>query len=466
MIFSSFTFIFIFFPLTLICYFLSKKLFKKIEYRNIVLCIFSLIFYSWGEPKYIILMLFSIIINYFIALLIDKYRDKSELFLVLGIIINLVLLGVFKYSNFIILNINNIFNSNRTLPNISLPIGISFYTFQILSYVIDVYRKNVKVQKNVFVLATYISLFPQLVAGPIVRYETVENELKQRNETLSKFIDGLKRFIVGLAKKVIIANNVALIADTIYGSTNSTILLWIAAISYTIQIYFDFSGYSDMAIGIGKMFGFTFLENFNYPYTSTSVTDFWRRWHISLSSFFKDYIYIPLGGNRVSTLKWIRNTFIVWFLTGLWHGASWNFVIWGLYYCVILILEKKLLHKILEKLPKIIQHIYTIFIFVIGWVIFRVENINELLSTLKNMFVYNGINLKEYLYLNTTLLLKLPFILLGIILSTEVIKKIKEKNYNKIYHILLSSIVYVILFYISIFLLMSSSYNPFIYYRF
>lgn len=309
MLFSSLTFLFIFLPLVLLIYFISKD-----KYKNIILLIFSLIFYAYGEPKYIVLMLFSIILNYFAALSIDKYhsnKNKAKLFLILDITINLLLLVLFKYTNLIINTINDVFKIsidkltifNIDILKLTLPIGISFYTFQLISYVIDVYRKDVKVQKNIFSLGTYVAFFPQLIAGPIVRYETIEQELKHRTHSFDKFVSGFKRFIIGLGKKVIIANNVAFIADQIidsqYFTSYGTGVIWIAMIAYTLQIYFDFSGYSDMAIGLGKIFGFTFLENFNYPYISKSITDFWRRWHISLSSWFRDYVYIPLGGNRV-----------------------------------------------------------------------------------------------------------------------------------------------------------------------
>ena len=324
MLFSSLTFIFIFLPILLGLYFIAKD-----KYRNHILLLASLLFYSWGEPKFIVLMLISIIFNYIIALIIDKKRDKKilpRLLLIFSLIVNIGMLFSFKYLNFFITNINSIFNSNISLFEIALPIGISFYTFQILSYVVDVYKKEVPVQKNVFALGTYIAFFPQLIAGPIVRYSTIAEQLEKRKCTLSKFTDGLRRFILGFAKKIIIANNVALVADTIFNSTTVTEYSWliilVALLAYTLQIYFDFSGYSDMAIGLGKMFGFDFLENFNYPYISQTITDFWRRWHISLSSWFRDYVYIPLGGNRVKKLKWIRNIFVVWLLTGLWHGAS------------------------------------------------------------------------------------------------------------------------------------------------
>ena len=386
MVFSSFTFLFIFLPLVLLTYFLAKKR----QYRNIVLLVFSLIFYAWGEPVYVLLMLLSIIVNYFIALKIERRKKGKKKWMIMDVIFNLGIIGFFKYGNFMIQNINSIFHSNIGEMNLALPIGISFYTFQVLSYVIDVYRKTVPAQKSMVNLGMYVTLFPQLIAGPIVRYETVAEEIENRKENFNEVVEGLKRFFIGLGKKVLIANQMALIADTIYGGdleVTGTIALWLAAISYTLQIYFDFSGYSDMAIGLGRMFGFHFLENFNYPYIAKSITDFWRRWHISLSTWFRDYVYIPLGGNRVNKLKWLRNILVVWLLTGLWHGASWNFILWGVYYGVILIIEKVFLGKLIEKLPKVLQHIYALFFIIIGWVIFRVEDFSQMGIVLQKMFV-------------------------------------------------------------------------------
>lgn len=322
MVFSSFSFLIVFLPLVIIGYYIIPKKYTKV--KNIILLIASLIFYSFGEPKYTILMVVSILVNYILTLLMSKKNNNKVIF-VFTIIIDIGILVFFKYSNFIINNINNVFNTNFNNLNIDLPLGISFYTFQIMSYVIDVYKKKIKPQKSLINIATYITLFPQLVAGPIVNYKTIENELEKRNETFEKFASGFRRFIVGLAKKVIIANNAAILADSIFNSdiqNLGTSIIWIGALAYSIQIYFDFSGYSDMAIGLGRIFGFNFLENFNYPYISKSITDFWRRWHISLSSWFKEYVYIPLGGNRCKKIKWFRNIFIVWMLTGLWHGAS------------------------------------------------------------------------------------------------------------------------------------------------
>lgn len=469
MLFSSTTFIFMFLTLLLILYFPIKN----IKYRNIILLIFSLIFYSWGEPKYIFLMLLTVLIAYIFGLLIDKYRKdkkKSKLFLVISIILILLNLFIFKYLDFSIGIINSIFKTNIGLTKLVLPIGISFYTFQILSYVIDLYWGKVGVQKNYFRLLLYVSFFPQLIAGPIVRYETVEKEISDRKTTLDGFINGFKRFIWGLAKKVIIANNVAIFCDYIYNNYSSygSNILWVAAICYTLQIYFDFSGYSDMAIGLGKMFGFNFLENFNYPYIATSITDFWRRWHISLSTFFRDYVYIPLGGNRVSKIKFIRNIFIVWLLTGIWHGASYNFILWGLYYAILLLIEKMVTGKYIEKLPKVLKILYSLFFITLGWVIFRVENINDLILVIKKMFSFNNTSFVTLFNNNAMLISTAPYIILGIFLSLPIDKWFKEKvdKSNSVILTLIEDLILGVLFGISIMFLVSNSYNPFIYFRF
>lgn len=462
MLFSSLTFLIIFLPVLLVIYYLIKE-----KYRNYILLIFSLIFYSWGEPKYILLMIISIIINYIMALLIDKFRKNSKSLLILTIIINIGLLIFFKYSNFFITTFNDLTNNNLKLLNIALPIGISFYTFQILSYVIDVYRKKVEVQNNIFLLGTYISFFPQLIAGPIVRYQSIEKQLKSRKHSVEKFSNGLRRFIIGLGKKVIIANNVAIIADTIFNTNNvgnySYLVIIIGLISYTIQIYFDFSGYSDMAIGLGKMFGFEFDENFNYPYMAISITDFWSRWHISLSTWFKDYVYIPLGGNKCSKLKWIRNFLTVWLLTGLWHGASWNFVIWGLFYGIILLLEKMYFGKILDKLPILIRWLFSFMIINIAWLIFRIEDLSLLKAII---FQGKEIGIRTFLADNFTIINQVPFLLLGFILSFPIVKKANEKLLKNNTYLIIRDIVIVGLFLLSIAFLINNSYNPFIYFRF
>lgn len=465
MVFSSFTFLFIFLPLVLLTYFLAKKR----KYRNIVLLVFSLIFYAWGEPIYVLLMILSIVVNYFIALKIDSLKNGKKKWMLIDIIFNLAIIGFFKYGNFVVQNINGIFNCNIAEIKLGLPIGISFYTFQVLSYVIDVYKKTVPAQKSIINLGMYVTLFPQLIAGPIVRYETVADEIENRKENFTEIVEGLKRFFIGLSKKVLFANQMALIADTIYGgdlTTTGTIMLWLAAISYTLQIYFDFSGYSDMAIGLGKMFGFHFLENFNYPYIAQSIADFWRRWHISLSTWFRDYVYIPLGGNRVSKIKWLRNILIVWLLTGLWHGASWNFILWGIYYGVILIIEKLFLGKYIEKLPKIFRHIYTLFFVVIGWVIFRIEDFSQMGVVLQKMFVWTKSEILDNIILNYDIFASLPYIIIGIIGSIPISAKIKAKIKNGVTYSTLSTIWCLVIFIISVCFLLTATYNPFIYFRF
>lgn len=451
MIFSSSIFIFIFLPIVLILYYISSNR----TYRNIILLIFSIIFYAWGDPKYVILILLSILINYILTLLLDRFRKIKIVILILGIIINIGLLLYFK-----------LFQDSIG----AIPLGISFYTFQIVSYVIDVYREKTKAQKNIINLAVYISLFSQLIVGPIVRYETVEDQLTNRKENLNDFILGLKRFILGLGKKVIIANHVAIVATTIYGMSIElvgTLEMWIAAVAFTLEIYFDFSGYSDMAIGLSQMFGFKLLENFNYPYIATSVTEFWRRWHISLSSWFKDYIYIPLGGNKVSMFHWIVNMLLVWLLTALWHGTSWNFILWGLYYALILILEKTIFKKLLNKTPKLFKWIITIFITIIGFVIFNTQKLNTLIAIFNRLFIFTQSNFNNILLNNYTLITGIPYIIIGIIFSFPYINnwfnKITSKN---IFCEGLGYIVYLIIFITSISMILIDSYNPFIYFQY
>ena len=466
MVFSSLTFLFMFLPILIVVYYISND-----KNKNYILLIASLIFYSWGEPKYIIIMLVSIIFNYFIAILIGKNKKKNirKLFLVLAVIFNIGMLFSFKYINFFIDNINAIFNTSINGVNVSLPIGISFYTFQILSYVIDVYKKEVKVQKNILYLGTYISFFPQLIAGPIVRYSTIEEQLNKRTHSFEKICSGVRRFIVGFGKKVIIANNAALIADSIFDSkifnSYGVVIILLGLLAYTIQIYYDFSGYSDMAIGLGNIFGFDFLENFNYPYSAISITDFWRRWHMSLSSWFRDYLYIPLGGNRVSKVKWIRNILIVWLLTGLWHGASFNFVLWGLFYAVFLLFEKLVFSKVLDKLPKIIRWIYAFIIINIGWLIFRIENLSELGIAFKNIFTLKQSNFTSYFLDNLYIIPSIIFIIIGIIFMFPILNVFKKYKDKTIYGIVRDIILLFILVF-GIVSLINNSYNPFIYFRF
>ena len=460
MLFSSITFLYYFLPLLLIIYLIIPSKFK-----NIVLLIFSLLFYFYGEPKYIIVLLLSCFINYITGVLIEKHRKHSKKILILVILYNIIQLLYFKYTDFFITNINTIFKTDIALLRVIMPIGISFFTFQTLSYVVDVYKKEVEAAKNFFNFATYVSLFPQLVAGPIVRYKTVAEELKSRKSNYKDFGNGVRRFVVGLAKKILIANVIGELCASLTSMESITVVSsWISAIGFTLQIYFDFSGYSDMAIGLGLMFGFHFLENFNYPFIAKSITDFWRRWHMSLSSFFRDYVYIPLGGNRVSKLKWIRNIFIVWFLTGFWHGAAWNFIIWGLYFAVLLVLEKKIWGKHLEK-TKIFKYIYTLFFVIISFTIFNSNSLNEVIVSLRNMFFLNDID-----FINTETIYHIRnyivILIIGIIASTPLIKKIfnKIKSSNLISVL---EVIYVLLLLIVITaFLIDSSFNPFLYFRF
>ena len=462
MVFTSISFIYYFLPLLLICYFVVPK-----KFRNIILLMFSVLFYFYGEPKYILLMLVEVLISYVVGLLIDKYKNKN--ILIIGIFIHVLLFGIFKYFNFVIINVNNLFHSNLNLLNVVLPIGISFYTFQIISYEIDVYNKKVNVQSNILKYFLYVFLFPQLIAGPIVRYQDVNNEIDNRNVTFEMFANGLRRFIIGLSKKVIIANNLGELCNIYLNLGDKSILFtWIFAISYMLQIYFDFSGYSDIAIGLGKMLGFNFPENFNYPYMAKSITDFWRRWHMTLSSWFRDYVYIPLGGNKKGVLKQIRNILIVWSLTGLWHGASWNFIVWGLYFGILLILEKFILKKYFSNVPKFIKGIYTLFLVMISFVIFQGDNLSNDFNIIKGLFGLNGelfINNVTLYYLKGYVL----FIVLGVIGATNYVKnlviKISNGKGKKIINILEPIYLLILLIIVTMYLI-DSSYNPFLYFRF
>lgn len=467
MLFSSISFLYIFLPIVLGLYYIAPK-----QFKNMVLLVSSLFFYFYGEPIYIFLMIFSILSGYLHGLWIEKMRNSKhhKLPMISSIVVSIGLLVYFKYSDFIISNINSLFSNDIPLLKLALPIGISFYTFQILSYTIDVYRENAKVQKNILDFATYVCLFPQLIAGPIVRYTTIEEELTGRTHSLEKVSYGIKRFIIGLSKKVLLANTLGEVVD-IFSKTNekSVLFYWLAGVSFSLQIYFDFSGYSDMGIGLGKIFGFNFLENFNYPYISKSITEFWRRWHISLGTWFRDYVYIPLGGNRVSVLKWIRNILVVWFLTGLWHGAQWNFIFWGLYFAFFLLLEKFFLKKILEKLPQVISHIYTIFTLIIGFVLFNAQSMYEALENIKGMFGLTGEsiwNMESIYYFKSYI----GVIIIGIIASTPIVSVINErlkktKNGEKLVDII-HIVVLPILLLVSTGYLIDGSFNPFLYFRF
>ena len=469
MLFSSITFLFAFLALVLLLYFIVPR-----KMKNFVLLIFSLVFYAWGEAVYIVLMLAAIVVAYITGIFADKNRSSNRIAFVsvlAAVVWNIGLLLFFKYTDFFITNTNSLFGLNIKLLGLALPIGISFYSFQALSYVIDVYRGEVKSQRNFITLATYISLFPQLIAGPIVRYQTIEKQLISRQETADKFAKGVKRFAVGLGKKVLLANNIGFLFSEISGTPQSELSLtasWLGILAYTFQIYFDFSGYSDMAIGLGKMFGFDFLENFNYPYISKSITDFWRRWHISLSSWFRDYVYIPLGGNRKGLPRQCLNIMIVWFLTGFWHAANWNFMIWGLYFGVILLIEKIFLGKLLDKIPTIFKHIYALILIVVGWGIFAYEDTGALINNLKNMFYINKlpmINDKTVFWLTQY---AVTFVIL-IIASTPLGKKVGEKLEKKIptvYSCVITPVITLAMLVVSTAYLASNSFNPFLYFRF
>lgn len=468
MLFSSIVFLFTFLPAVMILYYLLP-----VRFRNVILLLASLVFYAWGEPVYLFLMLLSILFNYFSGLdiarnLQDKRAAKRSL--VFNLIINLAVLGFFKYEGFVLDTLNGILPVHISYHALPLPIGISFYTFQILSYIIDVYRGNVKVQTNLPNFALYVTMFPQLIAGPIVQYADVDEQLASREVSWTKFGEGSMYFIRGLAKKVLLANNSGMIFTEVSGLAKGNIAVmtaWLGAFAYMFQIYFDFSGYSDMAIGLGKMLGFEFNMNFNYPYVSKSITEFWRRWHISLSSWFRDYVYIPLGGNRVSKIKHIRNLLIVWFLTGLWHGAAWNFVAWGLYYGVILIIEKYLLSPVLDRLPDVVRHIYSIVLVVIGWVLFFSSSFGQAADYIRVMFGAgaHGFADRESMYLLTSNLILWLILIFG---STPLVHfryehMLRSKKWNTT---IINSVVYAALFIVCIAYLVTETYNPFLYFRF
>ncbi len=466
MVFSSTIFLCVYLPLVLLGYYICPK-----KGRNLFLLIVSLVFYAWGEPKYVFLMIFSILVNYIFGRLMDKNRGRQKrmkLLLVLSVVIDLGLLSVFKYTDFIITNVNAIFGSSFDLLNIALPIGISFYTFQAMSYTIDVYRNDVRVQKNLIDFGMYITMFPQLIAGPIVRYADVQDQLAERSVTTADFSEGVMRFVVGLGKKVLLANQMGAVWSEIYalGGDVSALMAWTGAIAYTFQIYFDFSGYSDMAIGLGRMFGFKFPENFRYPYQSVSITDFWRRWHITLSTWFKEYLYIPLGGNRCGLARQALNLLIVWSLTGFWHGAGWNFVMWGLYYFVILFIEKLFLLKALDKLPKLFRHVYALLLIVIGWVIFASDDVSVLLPYLGSMFGANGAVGGMDVY---TLFTKAVLLIICCVASIELPKRLflsATGAMNEKAAFTIKSVMTIALLALSMILLIGDSYNPFLYFRF
>ncbi len=473
MLFSSATFIFYFLPAVLIVYYFLLR--KSRIAQNVFLAFVSLFFYAWGEPKFVLVMLLSIVANWFFGFIVHISKSKkkpalAKLCVAASVIFNLSILFVFKYLTFTGTIINDIFNKSLNIPEIALPIGISFFTFQAMSYVIDVYRGNGEAQKNPINVGLYISFFPQLIAGPIVRYETVAYEIKYRKETANDFFEGFVRFVIGLAKKVLIANSFSVFADTAFASAgaNSVVGSWFGAICYTFQIFFDFGGYSDMAIGLGKMFGFHFLENFNYPYTSHSISEFWRRWHISLGSWFRDYLYFPLGGSRVKKPRLIFNLFVVWFATGVWHGANWTFIVWGLMYFVLLAFEKLTgLDKVQwKKTGKIFSWIYTMLFVILGWVIFRADTLSEAFKYIGNMFgiesagLVTAIDVRDLI--NTWI-----YTLCAVLFSMPIANAFKGKiDFDKWGWQVVKCIVVVLLFVFSVASVTSSSHNPFIYFNF
>lgn len=458
MVFSSILFIFRFLPIAMGIYFLTPK-----KLKNLSLLILSLIFYSWGEPRYFLLMIASIFVDYFISINIEKNNKNKKIKIILlaiSIIFNVGILFFFKYINFFIENINSIFNMSLNNVKITLPLGISFYTFQTMSYTIDVFLGKVKAEKNIINFGAFVCLFPQLIAGPIVKYIDISKELKNRDINLDEIQEGIRLFILGLGSKVLIANNIGSLwneVETMGFNNISTILAWMGIIAFSLQIYFDFNGYSLMAIGLGKILGFNFPNNFNYPYESRSITEFWRRWHITLGQWFKQYVYIPLGGNRLGRARTYFNLFIVWFLTGLWHGASYNFILWGLYFFILICIEKNGLLNLLNK-HKLISHIYTIFFILVGWVLFAVIDLNQIINFLKKMFIFNAGN--EWIYYLRNYIITYT---IAIIFSTSFLKKI----YNKfVKSNIVDTIILITIFLLSIAYLVDSSYNPFLYFRF
>ncbi len=469
MLFSSMTFVFMFLPILLLLYLITKK-----ELHNPILLIASIIFYAWGEPRFLAIMLITILINYLAAINIEKFKNKRKQILILTIIINLGILFYFKYLNFLLSTINDVFHSNINFIDIIMPIGISFYTFQALSYVIDVYRGESKPQKDIYKLALYICLFPQLIAGPIIKYHDIEKQIDSREVSFERVSFGTKRFIVGLSKKVIIANTMAAIADKVFIQEPNTfphIVAWLGAFAYSLQLYFDFSGYSDMAIGLGMIFGFKFMENFNYPYISKSITEFWRRWHISLSTWFKQYVYIPLGGNKKGLVKTCINLGAVFLLTGIWHGAAWTFIVWGVFQGVFIIIEKIFNIQEFDKKPhsikvNILRHLYCILVFVAGWVIFRSENLQYAISYLMNMFGILDLDKEKFIYTVSYYFSKGDVIIFifAILCCTPLFKNMLyvKSNLGRI----IVNFWLLILFFISAASLVANTCNPFIYFRF
>lgn len=466
MVFSSLEFIFVFLASVLAVYYLVPP-----KARNIVLLLFSLVFYGWGEPVYIFLMIATITVDYICGYIIGRDLDskpkRAKVSLIVSIVINLALLGVFKYYDFFAGTLNSLLGRG-VFPTLglTLPIGISFYTFQALSYVIDVYRRDARVQKNIAAFGTYVTLFPQLIAGPIVRYADVDDQLRERTHSLTLFASGCRTFICGLAKKILLANAAGAMWNSLSAAAEPDALgAWLAIVFYTFQIYFDFSGYSDMAIGLGKMFGFSFRENFYYPYVSESITEFWRRWHISLSTWFREYVYIPLGGNRKGVGRTYFNLFCVWLLTGLWHGASWNFILWGLYYFALLVIEKTFLLRLLERAPNFLRHIYSMAAVIFGWLLFVIEDVSSIGAYLSRMFGGTGVFATQITVYE--LVRNLVFLAILILASTPAPKKLWYKLYSKgTPWRIVQSVVCAIAFVLCTAYLVDSSYNPFLYFRF
>ena len=467
MVFSSLTFLFFFLPIVLISYF-----FVPMKAKNIIILVSGIVFYAWGEPFYIFVMLISAAIDYFAGRFIHKVDDNDKLrtvFLLVSVVMNLSLLGVFKYSSFIITNINAVFGSNIADPELPLPIGISFYTFQSMSYTIDLYLRKIKVQKNILNFLSYVTLFPQIVAGPIVRYEDVASDIDSREINSTKVAQGIGLFVKGLGKKVLLANNIGLLWSQVKGmdfGSISVLTAWLGILAFTFQIYYDFSGYSDMACGLGKMLGFNFPENFNYPYISKSISEFWRRWHITLGSWFRSYVYIPLGGNRKGLRRTILNLIIVWSLTGIWHGASWNFMLWGTYFGILIIIEKLGFGKILERLPCIVSRLYTFLLVVIGWVFFDIEGLGNAFNYLKAMFGATGTlidDTSKYLFVTNVFI----FIICALA-STQLIKKLYEKLDEERGNILAYAmpVLQLGVMILCTAYLVNATYNPFLYFRF
>ena len=463
MVFSGLPFLFFYLVATLVIYKLAP-----LKLRNLVLLLVSLFFYGWGEPVYIVIMFLSIAVDYTHGMLVEKWRQndrKARMAVASSVFFNLLILVFFKYYDFLAGSVNAVTGLNLPLTGVTMPIGISFYTFQTMSYTIDVYRKDTPVQRNIITFGTFVTLFPQLIAGPIIQYKSVADQLQSRREDLEKFVSGIQRFSVGLAKKVLLANAVGKLWDTFLATDTAQLTVlggWLGLIAYAFQIYFDFSGYSDMAIGLGRMFGFEFIENFNYPYISRSVVEFWKRWHISLTNWFREYVYFPLGGNRCSRAKWIRNILIVWVLTGIWHGAGWNFLLWGLYYALWMLAERLFLGKWLERLPSVLRHVYTMVVVLVGWGLFAIENMGQLGAYLKVCFgggaLWDAFTLYE-------LRSYLPLLVILCVAATPALRKIFFRLPEKAQDVLTPVLVLVSLVLCTA-SLVDASYNPFLYFRF